>query len=90
MMNKSTKSAKGEFDFISECYITKLVGDSYRVYEDESEYSQGSVRTIKLGRYERDAHGNPVQFASVYAADQWVKGGKIIHPTVQFGIQKNG
>jgi hypothetical protein len=24
---------------------------------------------------------NAVQFASVYAADQWVKGGKIIHPT---------
>jgi hypothetical protein len=87
-MSKPAKSAKGEFDFISDCHVTKLVGDSYRVYEDASEYSRDSVKIIKLGRYERDAYGNPVQFASVGAADQWVKGGKIIHPTVQFGIQK--
>lgn len=85
-MAKSRKmeSAKGEFAFISDCHIAKLVKDVYQVYNDESEYSQSSVRTIKLGRCERDAQGNPVQFASAQDADLWVKGGKIIHPKVQF------
>jgi hypothetical protein len=80
------KSAKGEFAFISDCHIAKLVNDFYQVYNDESEYSQTSVRTTKLGKCERDSFGNPVRFSSVHDADQWVKGGKIIHPKVQFGV----
>jgi hypothetical protein len=83
---RKMESEKGEFAFISDCHITKLVKDVYQVYNDESEYSQSSVRTIKLGRCERDAHGNPVQFISIHEADLWVKGGKIIHPKVQFGV----
>jgi hypothetical protein len=58
------------------------------VYDDESEYSQSSVKVIKLGRCERDAIGNAVKFASVQEADNWVKGGKIIRLQVQFGIVK--
>ena len=84
--SRKIESAKGEFNFISDCHIAKLVKGVYQVYNDESEYSQSSVRTIKLGRCERDAHGNPVQFISIHEADLWVKGGKIIHPKVQFGV----
>ncbi len=83
-----SKQAKGEFAFISGCHITKLVKDVFQVYNDESEYSGSGTRTIKLGRCERDAFGNPVQFATVHHADLWVQGGKIIHPKVQFGIAK--
>jgi hypothetical protein len=79
------ESAKGEFTFISGCHIAKLVRGVYQVYNDESEYSQSSVRTIKLGRCERDACSNPVQFASAQDAELWVKGGKIIYPKVKFG-----
>lgn len=85
---KHSKQPIGEFSFISGCHIAKLVGISYRVYDDESEYSNGSVKTVKLGKYERDARGNPVQFDSPADADKWVKGGKIIHPQVQFGVSR--
>ncbi len=76
---------RGEINFISDCHLTELVGDTYYVYNDESVFCQNSVRTIKLGKRERDAHGKPVHFASVSDADNWVKNGKIIHPKVQFG-----
>ena len=83
-----SKQAKGEFAFISGCHVTKLVKDVYQVYNDESEYSSAGTRTIKLGRCERDAVGNPVQFASIQQAELWVQGGKVIHPKVQFGVFK--
>jgi hypothetical protein len=86
--NQRTKEAKGDFDFISGCHVTKLVNGYYYVYNDESEYSQSAIKVIKLGRCERDAIGNAVKFASVQDADNWVNGGKIIHPQVQFGIVK--
>jgi hypothetical protein len=83
-----TKQRKGEFAFISGCHITKLVKDVYQVYNDESEYSDSAGRTIKLGRCERDAYGNPVQFATIQNAELWVQGGKVIHPKVQYGVYK--
>lgn len=79
------RTPKGEINFISDYHLTRLVGDAYCVYNDESVFSQNSIRTIKLGRLERDAQGKPVHFASVNDADNWVKSGKIIHPRVQFG-----
>jgi hypothetical protein len=88
MPAKYSKPMTGEFSFISGCHIAKLVGVSYRVYDDESEYANGSVKTVKLGKYERDARGNPVQFESPDDADKWVKGGKVIHPEVQFGFHR--
>jgi hypothetical protein len=72
---------KGEIQFISDMHLVERIGDVWRVYEDASTYSEGT-RTIKLGRMEKDGNGNGIKFASVVDAEEWVKGGKIIFPSV--------
>jgi hypothetical protein len=75
----------GIIEFISDCHLTKLIGDTYRVYNDESVFSGNAVRTVKIGKQELDSFGRPVRFASIKDADDWIKGGKIIYPSGQFG-----
>jgi hypothetical protein len=77
----------GEIHFISDCHIARRIDDTFRVYIDESEYQKGVLK-VKLGRMQNDARGNAIKFASVEEADNWVKGGKIIHPEVRLGIKR--
>ena len=73
---------KGEIQFISDLHLVERIGDVWRVYEDASTFSEGNVRTIKLGRIQKDANGNAIRFSCLADAEEWVKAGKKIHPTV--------
>jgi hypothetical protein len=72
----------GEIRFISDLHLVQRKGEVWRVYADDSTYSEGSVQTVKVGKPEKDVNGQIIKFASPADADEWVRGGKIIYPSV--------
>jgi hypothetical protein len=72
----------GEIRFISDLHLAQQIGGVWRVYADDSTYSESSVQKVKLGRPEKDVNGRVIRFGSSADADEWVKGGKVIFPSV--------
>ena len=86
LKSMARKHPKGEIHFISNLHIAEHIGDVWRVYEDDSTYSDSAGKKIILGNPQKDGNGSIIRFASVADADEWVKAGKIIHPSVPRAI----